>query len=210
MDHFGVLWCAMLVVGLTGGVASGKSTVARTFEQCGAHVIDADVLARQVVEPEKPAWHDIVRAFGRGVLRADHTLDRRALAHLVFGHPARLRQLNAIVHPRVAREQARLTREIGKKHRHAVVIYDAPVLIEAGAHERMDQVIVVTADQATQVTRLRRRNGLSRADALRRIRSQLPLAQKLRHADHVLDGTAPRRRLRRDVSCLYDEFLNRA
>jgi len=123
----------MILVGLTGGLATGKSTVARMFQDCGAMLIDADLLARLVVEPDKPAWREIVRVFGKQILRPDRTLDRTALASIVFRNRTRLRQLGAIIHPRVAREQARLTREIAKKHSHAVILYDAPVLIEAGA-----------------------------------------------------------------------------
>jgi dephospho-CoA kinase len=196
----------MLLVGLTGGVATGKTTVARLFQQCGAVVIDADVLARQIVEPGTPAWRDIVRVFGRGVLRPDRTVDRAALAQIVFGDRAKLRRLERIIHPRVAREQARLTREIGRKDRHAVVIYDAPVLIEAGAHKRMDKLIVVTADKKTQLARLTERNGFTRAEALRRIRSQMPLARKIKIADYVLDGALPRPRLRREVQQLYRDL----
>lgn len=197
---------AMIVVGLTGGVATGKSTVARMFKTCGAHVIDADLLARQVVEPGKPAWRDIVAAFGKAVLRPDRTLDRAALARIVFQHPAKLRRLGRIIHPRVAREQARLARAIGKRDPRAVVIYDAPVLIEAKAHRRMDKLVVVTADRETQIARLRRRNGLSRAEALRRIRAQMPLTRKARLADDILDGTKPRAALRQDVRRLYRRF----
>jgi dephospho-CoA kinase len=200
----------MIVVGLTGGVATGKSTVAKMLQRCGAHVIDADVLARQVVEPDKPAWREIVATFGRKVLRSDRSLNRAALARIVFRHPGKLRRLGAIIHPRVAREQARLTRAIGRHHPHAVVIYDAPVLIEAGAHERMDALVVVTADRATQINRLRRRNGLSRAEALRRIRSQMALPRKVRLADHVLDGTRPLDSLRQDVRRLYDTLATSA
>lgn len=193
----------MIVVGLTGGVATGKSTVAKMFRACGAHVIDADLLARQVVKPGKPAWRDIVAVFGRDVLRPDRSLDRAALARIVFRHPAKLRRLSRIIHPRVAREQARLMRAIAMKHPHAVVIYDAPVLIEAGAHKRMDKLIVVTADRATQIDRLARRNGLPRADALRRIRAQMSLAKKARLADHLLDGTTSPALLRQAVRRLY-------
>jgi dephospho-CoA kinase len=196
----------MIVVGLTGGVATGKSTLAKMFKRCGAHVIDADQLARQVVEPGKPAWRDIVATFGKDLLLPDRSLNRAALAKIVFRHPAKLRRLGAIIHPRVAREQARLTRLIAKQHPRAVVIYDAPVLIEAGAHKRMDRLIVVTADQCTQVSRLRRRNRLFRAEALRRIRSQIPLSRKLRLADHTLDGTQPIPMLKRQVKRLFAEF----
>lgn len=196
----------MLLVGLTGGVAVGKSTVARAFRDCGAHVIDADLLARQVVEPGKPAWRDIVRTFGRDILRPDRSIDRAALGAIVFRDPARLKRLGAIVHPRVAREQARLTRAIAKQDPKAVVIYDAPVLIEANAYRRMDRLLVVTADRETQIARLRARNGLSRAEALRRIRSQLPLAKKRALADTIIDGTMPRRRLPATIRRLYAEL----
>ncbi len=136
----------MILAGLTGGVACGKSSVARLFQDCGAILIDADVLARAVVEPGKPAWKAIAKAFGKKVLLPDKTLNRHVLAKIVFGNKAKLKKLNAIVHPRVAREQARLTREIAAKEPEAVVLYDAPVLIEAGAHKRMDKLIVVAAD----------------------------------------------------------------
>lgn len=201
-----MLFSAMLLVGLTGGLATGKSTVARLFRDCGAVVVDADLLALQVVEPGRPAWRDLVRAFGKSVLHDDRTLNRTALAHIVFRNPAQLRRLNRIVHPRVAREQARLTREIARKDPHAVVIYDVPLLIEAGAHKRVDRIIVVTADRRTQVARLRARNGVTRTEALRRIRAQMPLADKVKRADYVLDGTLPTEQLRREIKSIYREL----
>lgn len=196
----------MLLVGLTGGVATGKSTVAQAFRVCGAHIIDADLLARHVVEPGKPAWRDIVRTFGRTILLPDRTIDRAALGALVFRNADKLKRLGAIVHPRVAREQARLTRAIARQDPKAVIIYDAPVLIEAQAHGRMDRLIVVTADRETQIARLHSRNGLSRAEAIRRIRSQLPLAKKRALADTIIDGTIPRRRLPSTIRRLYTEL----
>ena len=201
-----MLCSGMILVGLTGGLATGKSTVARMFQDCGAMLIDADLLARLVVEPDKPAWREIVRAFGKQILRPDRTLDRAALATIVFQNRTKLRQLGAIIHPRVAREQSRLTREIAKKHPHAVILYDAPVLIEAGAHKRMDRVIVVTADRETQIARLQYRNHLTRIEALRRIRAQTPLARKIKLADFVVTGTLPSEQLRREVARIYTEL----
>lgn len=200
----------MILVGLTGGLATGKSAVARLFQDCGAVVLDADVLARQLVEPGKPAWRDIVRAFGKQVLSPDRSLDRHALAKIVFRNRAKLKKLNAIVHPRVAREQTRLTREIARKAPDAVILYDAPVLIEAGAHKRMDKIVVVSADQETQIKRLRNRNHLSRTEALRRIQSQLPLAQKVKLADYVIDGTLSFEQTKNEVQRIYDELQQRA
>lgn len=200
----------MILVGLTGGLATGKSAVARLFQDCGAVVLDADVLARQLVEPGKPAWRDIVRAFGKQVLSPDRSLDRHALAKIVFRNRAKLKKLNAIVHPRVAREQTRLTREIARKDPDAVILYDAPVLIEAGAHKRMDKIVVVSADQETQIKRLRNRNHLSRTEALRRVRSQLPLAQKVKLADYVIDGTLSFEQTKNEVQRIYAELQQRA
>ena len=189
----------MILVGLTGGVATGKSTVARMFKQCGAAVINADLLARQVVEPGKPAWREIVKLFGKIVLNPDHSLDRQALGSIVFHNPKKRRQLERIIHPRVAREQQRLVRRIAKGKPRAVVIYEVPLLFEAGVDTRVDKIIVVTADRKTQIARLKKRNGLTRAEAIRRISSQMPLAKKIQRADHVLNGTLPRPSLRRQV-----------
>jgi dephospho-CoA kinase len=193
----------MILVGLTGGVATGKSTVAEMFKQCGAAVIDADLLARQVVEPGKPAWREIVQLFGKTVLNQDRFLDRQALGNIVFRNPKKRRQLERIIHPRVAREQQRLVRRIAKHKPRSVVLYEVPLLFEAGVDKRVDQIIVVSADRETQIARLKKRNGLSRAEALRRIHSQMPLTKKIRQADHVLNGTLPRPSLRKQVDQLF-------
>ena len=193
----------MILVGLTGGVATGKSTVAKMFKQYGAVVIDADELAHDAVKPDKPAWRQIVKAFGKAVLNPDQTLNRRELGALVFGNRTKLRQLERIIHPHVAREQARLTKQAAKEDPHAVVIYDVPLLFEAGIDKRVDRTIVVTADRDTQIARLKKRNGFSRAEAIRRIRSQMPLAKKIQRANHVLNGTFPRPSLRKQVGQLF-------
>jgi dephospho-CoA kinase len=192
----------MILVGLTGGVATGKSTVAKMFKQCGAAVINADLLARQVVEPGKPAWRAIVKLFGKTVLNQDRSLDRQALGSIVFPNPKKRRQLERIIHPRVAREQQRLVRRIAKGKPRAVVIYEVPLLFEVGVDKRVDKTIVVTANRNIQIARLKKRNGLSGAEAIRRIRSQMPLAKKIQRADHVLNGTLPRPSLRRQVGRL--------
>ena len=194
---------AMILVGLTGGVATGKSTVANMFKQCGAPVIAADLLARQVVEPGKPAWRAIVKLFGKTVLNPDRSLDRQALGSIVFRNPKKRRQLERIIHPRVAREQQRLVRRIAKRKPRAVILYEVPLLFEAGVDKRVDRIIVVIADRETQIARLKKRNGLSRAEALRRIRSQMSLTKKIQQADHVLNGTLPRPSLRKQVGQLF-------
>jgi len=205
-----LLWRPMLLVGLTGGLASGKTTVAKLFQQCGAEIIDADQVARAVVQPGRVAWKDLVAAFGTGILNADRTLNREALAEKVFRSPKQLKVLNRIVHPRVAREQARLTRLITKECPDAVIIYDAALLIEANAHVRMDHVLLVTVDRPTQIARACQRDGLSRQAALARIRGQMPLSQKKRVADGLIDGTLPHGQLRRIIRNLYRDLSAQA
>ena len=197
---------AMILVGLTGGVACGKSSVARLFQDCGAILIDADVLARTVVERGKPALKDIARVFGKKALQADGTLNRPALGKIVFASPAKLKKLNAIVHPRVAREQAKMTREIASQEPHAIVIYDAPVLIEAGAQKRMDKIIVVSAAEKTQMKSLPNPNHLSKTEALRRIKIQLPLSKKVTLADYVIDGTLSYEQTKHEVERIFAEL----
>ena len=196
----------MILVGLTGGVACGKSSVARLFQDCGAILIDADVLARTVVERGKPALKDIAREFGKKALQPDGTLNRPALAKIVFASPVKLKKLNAIVHPRVAREQTKLTRSIEAQEPQAVVMYDAPVLVEAAAHKRMDKIVVVSADEKTQIKRLHNRNHLSKAEALRRIKIQMPLAKKVALADYVIDGTLSYEQTKHEVERIYEEL----
>jgi len=205
-----MLWFGMVVVGLTGGLGAGKTTIASLFQGCGAKIIDADQLARDVVKPGKIAWKKIKNQFGPDVFHADKTLNRQALAQVVFHDPAKLKILQDIIHPRVAHEQATRTKAIGKDNPQAVVIYDAALLIEAGAHRRMDHVIVVKADRSTQISRVCHRDGLTKAEALRRIRQQMPLRQKLQYADTVLDGTWSRPRLRLVVQSLYRIYQKEA
>ena len=196
----------MILIGLTGSVATGKSTVAKMFKKCGAIVIDADELAREVVQPGKPAWREIVRTFGRRILNLDRTIDRHALGAIVFHDKKKLRHLERIIHPRVAREQIRLTKQATKNNPKAVVIYDVPLLFEAGIDRRVDKTVVVAATRETQIMRLKNRNGLTRAEALRRIRSQMPLAMKRLRADYILDGTKNRESLSRDISRLFEDL----
>jgi dephospho-CoA kinase len=193
----------MILVGLTGGVATGKSTVAKMFKQCGAVIIDADQLTRDAVKPGKPAWRQIVKMFSKDVLNPDRTINRRALGAIVFRYPAKRRRLERIIHPRVASEQARLTRLAARKNPKAVIIYDVPLLFEAGIDKRVDHTIVVTANPGTQVSRLKKRNGLTRAEAIRRIKSQMPLSKKTHRANSVLDGTSTRFSLKKQVCDLY-------
>jgi dephospho-CoA kinase len=200
----------MILVGLTGGIATGKSTVAKMFKQCGAVVIDADELARDVVKPGKPAWREIVELFGKTVLNQDRSLNRQALGSIVFHNPIKRRQLERIIHPRVAREQTRLTKQAARTDPTAVVIYEVPLLFEARVDKRVDKIIVVTADRETQIARLKKRNGLSRAEAIQRIRTQMPLSKKIRLADIVIDGTVTRQDAMKALRGIFLDLLKQA
>ena len=181
-----------LLVGLTGGIATGKSTVAGVFRRLGAVVVDADRLAREVVAPGEPALAEIAREFGPKVLQPDGTLDRKRLGAIVFGDAGRRRRLEAITHPAIrARFLARL-QALTDEGFDGLVVFDAPVMIESGGYRAMDRLVVVVTDEATQLARLMARDGISRGQALDRIRSQMPLADKARLADHVIDNSGDR------------------
>jgi len=178
-----------LLVGLTGGIASGKSTVSRQLAELGCHVIDADLLAREVVAPGESAWQAIVEAFGREVLQADGSLDRARLATLVFRDATQRRRLEAITHPAIqARRQARLA-ELRARGFQGIVVQDAALLIEVGGAAHVDRLVVVYATPEAQLERLMRRDGLDRAEAERRIASQMPLSEKIRLAHYVIDNS---------------------
>ena len=176
----------MLVVGLTGGVASGKTTVSRILQQEGACLIDADLIARELVQPHTPIWSELIRAFGKEILEKDESINRRALAARVFSNPQKREQLDKILHPQIAREIDRRIEEIRKKDPEAVVVVDAALLVETGTYRRMDRLIVVTATEAQQVERLGNRTGAAPKEALGIISSQIPLAEKLKVADFII------------------------
>jgi dephospho-CoA kinase len=179
-----------LLVGLTGGIATGKSTVSEILARLGAVLVDADQLAREVVAPGEPALAEVVREFG-DVLRRDGTLDRKKLAALVFAEPSRRKRLEAILHPAIrARFDARLD-ALTREGFEGIVVFDAPVMIESGGEKNMDRLIVVVTDEATQRARLVARDA-DAADGERRIASQMPLAAKAKLADYVIDNTGDR------------------
>jgi dephospho-CoA kinase len=180
---------SFFLVGLTGGMASGKSTVSRQLADLGCHVIDADMLARAVVAPGEPALQTIVQAFGRAVLRPDGTLDRARLGALVFADAEKRKRLEAITHPAIqARRQAALA-ELAAQGYDGLVVQDAALLIEVGGAAHVDRLVVVYADRAVQRERLMRRDRLDAAEAERRLATQMPLAAKVRLAHYVIDNS---------------------
>ncbi len=194
-----------VIVGLTGGIASGKSTVATMFEEMGARIIDADVIAREVVEPGQPASEDIRRAFGDGVFCDDATLDRAALGEVVFGDPQARRTLEGITHPRIAQRMMERADEC-RKQGYGWVIYDAALIVENGIHRWLDSLIVVAADPQVQIERLMARDGLTREQAQRRLDAQMPLADKVAVADFVIDNGGPLAQTREQVEDLYQRI----
>jgi len=177
----------MRIIGLTGGIASGKSSVARIMESLGGVIVDADLLAREAVLPGKPAYRSIVAEFGKEILNPDGTLDRQALGKIVFSDPRARRKLERITHPAIARlAEQRLSelRESGVQ----VVVYMAPLLIEAGVTSRVDEIWVVYVDRETQIERLIRRDGIGREEALQRLAAQMPMDEKIKLGNVVIDN----------------------
>lgn len=195
----------VLMVGLTGGIGSGKSAVSRLLAEHGAVVIDADLVAREVVEPGTEGLAKVVAEFGEQVLRPDGSLDRPTLGSLVFADPAKLAALNAIVHPLIGHRTAELlarAREAGA----TVLVHDVPLLVESHLAEGYDAVVVVAADPETQLHRLTRLRGMSVHEARQRIAAQAPLADKLAVATHVISNDGPLEELGPQVDRLWAEL----
>lgn len=196
----------MLLVGLTGGMACGKSFVADALRGYGCYVIEADEVGHQVLQPDGEAYAPVVEAFGEGVLDENGAVDRSRLATLVFGHPAQLERLNAIVHPAVRQRALRDFEEIGRRDPCAVVVYVAAILIEAGAWREMDKIIVVTCDREQQIARAMRRPGAVESAVLARLENQMPLEQKRAFADFVIDTSGTKEQTLRQTALVYEEL----
>lgn len=195
----------MKLIGLTGGIASGKSTVARVLRGLGATVIDADQLAREIVEPGRPAWHDVQERWP-GVIAPDGTIDRKALGEIVFSDPAARAELNAITHPRIAEAGAKLADE-ARARGEAVAYYEAALLVENGLADAFDGLVVVSIPLELQRIRLMTRDGLDAAAADARLAAQLPLEEKVRRATHVVDNAGAPEATRAQVEALHRAFL---
>lgn len=174
-----------MIVGLTGGIATGKSLVSAEMKRLGARVIDADEIAREVVEPGRPAYDEIKAVFGEGLLNPDGTIDRKALAERVFSDKEALARLNEITHPRI---RERIREEIARAGDGELVVVDVALLIEGPLKDEVDRVVVVYADEDKQIERLEKRNGTSREEALLRLASQMPAREKLKYADYIIDN----------------------
>jgi len=196
----------MLRVGLTGGIGSGKSTVASLLSEHGATVIDADAIARQVVELGQPALAELVAEFGDGILRADGTLNRGELARVAFGDPEATKKLNEIMHPAIKAETARLVDLAGPD---AIVIHDMPLLVETGQHDVVDVVVVVDVPEKTQLDRAVGLRGLTAEDVVRRMAAQVSRQDRLAFADVVIDNSGSVEDTARQVDALWVELQKR-
>ncbi|MDI1435229.1 MULTISPECIES: dephospho-CoA kinase [Polyangium] len=177
---------AFVFFGLTGGIACGKSTVAARFREQGVQVIDADVVARQAVAPGTSGLTEIIKLFGEGVLRHDGTLDRSKLGSIVFGDEEKRRALNRILHPRIGARTMMLAQELAQRGE-PLACYEAALLVENGLTDAFRPLVVVSAPEAIQVTRTMERDGVDEKAALARIRAQMPVAEKVKVADYVID-----------------------
>lgn len=174
----------LLRVGLTGGLASGKSVVGREFERLGCHLVQADVLGHRVLLPEGEAYGPVVDRFGPEILASDGHIDRKKLGAIVFNEPAKLAALNAIVHPAVRRLGDQIIAGFGNR---GILIYEAAILVETGGYRNFDKLIVASCPEEMQVSRAMARDGLDRQAIAARLKQQLPLSEKVRHADYVID-----------------------
>jgi dephospho-CoA kinase len=193
------------LVGLTGGIASGKSTVAKILEGLGAAIIDADVLSREVVEPDQDAWKDIVASFGTEIVQADRTLDRTKLRTIIFNNPEARKTLESIIHPRV---RALAEKRIGERAAagYAVIVYEVPLLFEGNLHEWLRPVILVACDIGTQRGRLQKRDRLAAAEAQKHIDAQMSLEEKRRLADYVIENNGSLEDLERQVRAVLEKI----
>jgi dephospho-CoA kinase len=191
------------VIGLTGGIATGKSTVAGMMEDLGARLIDADAVSREVVAVGEPAWQEIVTAFGAGVLSPDRSVDRRLLGDAVFGRPEALRRLNDIVHPRVIARIEERVRSFRNCPDAPALVVVAPLLIEAGICGLVDEIWLVTLDRDEQVNRLMRRDHFSVRQATDRLMAQMPQEEKVKYAHHLIDNSGDLAHTRRQVEALW-------
>lgn len=196
----------MLRVGLTGGIASGKTYVVGLLREFGCEVLDADVTAHEVMKPGQPAFAEILAHFGREILDAEGRIDRARLGAIVFADAEARAKLNAIVHPRVYEAQAQWLAAVAAQDPDGIAVIDAALMIETGSWRRFDRIVVVHCQPEIQLERLMQRNHLAREAAMARILAQLPTAEKLRHADFAIDTSAGFEETRRQVTALYRQL----
>jgi dephospho-CoA kinase len=201
---------SMFCVGLTGGIACGKSNALRCFHRLGAHTIDADLIAREVVEPGKPAHQQIVAEFGRSILTEENRINRKALGRIIFSDPAARKRLNDIVHPYVVQEEERKIADLEieeAKSQSPIVVVDASLMIETGTYRKYRMIIVVYCPPAIQLQRLMLRDSISEAEARQRIESQMPTLEKIKFGDFIIETSGKLSETYLQVKQVYSELL---
>lgn len=199
-----------MIVGLTGGIVVGKSTVASMFRDLGAKIIDADKLGHSVILPNKPVWKKIVKIFGKDILQNDLTIDREKLGKIVFANQALLKKLNEITHPeitKIIKKEINLARN-ATNNQGKVLIVDAALIYEAKIDRFMDKIIVVYIDEDEQIKRLIKRNNLSKEEALQRIKSQMPMKEKVKMTDYVIDNSNSLDKTREQVEKIWQSLVS--
>lgn len=196
----------MLTVGLTGGIASGKSTVAALLVREGAFLIDTDVLSRQVVEPGTPGWNEVVEHFGRDILKGEGTIDRTRLGEIVFSDTEKRAKLEALIHPRITVTKNARVAEIFREHADAIVVIDMPLLFEAKREHTVDKVLLVYVSVQTQRARLMRRDGFASEDAVKRIAAQMPIEEKIARSHYVINNEGSEEETARQVRDVFQQL----
>jgi dephospho-CoA kinase len=199
--------CNMLKIGLTGGIATGKSYVLEILRELGCEVLDADYVAHEVIERGQPAYQEIIDHFGEAIVGPDGRIDRAKLGVIVFNDRSEREKLNSIVHPKVFQYQARWFEEVMRKNPSAIAVVDAALMIETGSYRRFDKLIVVYCAPELQLERLMKRSNLRREDALARISAQMPSAEKLKYADYSIDTSNGFEDTRRQVEAIYRNLV---
>jgi len=197
----------MLHVGLTGNIASGKSTAARVFVELGARIIDADVIAHALLEPQTETYKKVVERFGRGIVKVDGTINRVKLGEIVFHDAAQRNLLNGIVHPEVRTEVLRQIFELEKDSTGGIIIIDAALMVESGFYKLYDRLIVIFCHPALQLARLISRDGLSIPEARARMAAQMPVEEKLQVANYKIDTSGTLRRTREQIEAVYRDLV---
>jgi len=197
----------MIIIGLTGGIGSGKSSVAEMFKDEGAYVIDFDYLARVVVEPDAPAWRDIVDYFGPEILSPDRTLNRLKIAEIVFSDAKSRKALEGFIHPRIFEERDTLLKDIKKQDPHAVVIIDVPLLFELSLNKNFDKIIVVYVSRDVQIKRTVKKGVLTEEEVEKRLKAQIPIEEKKLLSDYIINNEGSLKNTRDQVRKVIHEVI---
>lgn len=200
----------MLRVGLTGGLASGKTHVGRELVALGCHLLQADQIGHQLLQPEGAAYARVVEAFGPSILTPDNKIDRKKLGSIVFAQPAELKRLNEIVHPLVFQEQERWFADVAAGDPAAIAVVEAAIMVEIGSYQRYDKLILAYCTEEQQIARAMARDGLSEAAVRDRLARQMPLAEKKRHADYLIDTSGTREQTNAQVRQVYQALARQA